>query len=82
MAQRTQIDVAGTLSAIGELCYKSADAIKNNIGRTLEMITRRNALGLLAATPLAASPQSKAFAAALSRRGALRSPTCSVARCR
>src|SRR4051812_4076937 len=57
------------LSACGKLCYNRADdsfkisAFKNNTGRTLEMITRRNALGLLAATPLAASPLSKAFAA-------------------
>src|SRR3954454_24810003 len=38
-------------------------AFKRQFGRTLEMITRRTALGLLAATPLAAGPVSKAFAA-------------------
>jgi tripartite-type tricarboxylate transporter receptor subunit TctC len=41
----------------------SYPAFKNNTGRTLEMITRRTALGLLAASPLAATPLSKAFAA-------------------
>jgi tripartite-type tricarboxylate transporter receptor subunit TctC len=68
-------DARRTLSAFGKLCYNRNDAtfkisglqeqrsLKNNTGRTLEMITRRNALGLLAATPLAASPLSKAFAA-------------------
>jgi tripartite-type tricarboxylate transporter receptor subunit TctC len=68
-------DARRTLSACGKLCYNRTDAtfkisgfqeqrsLKNTPGRTLEMITRRNALGLLAATPLAASPLSKAFAA-------------------
>jgi tripartite-type tricarboxylate transporter receptor subunit TctC len=63
-------DAPGALSACGKLCYNRVDAIlkpsgfqEQHVGRTLEMITRRTALGLLAASPLAATPLSKALAA-------------------
>jgi tripartite-type tricarboxylate transporter receptor subunit TctC len=58
------------LSACFVLCYNAGQATfkttalqEQHFGRTLEMITRRTALGLLAASPIAASPLSKAFAA-------------------
>jgi tripartite-type tricarboxylate transporter receptor subunit TctC len=58
------------LFACGQSCYKRIDGTfkiagfqEQHVGRTLEMITRRTALGLLAASPLVASPLSRAFAA-------------------